>query len=118
MHMRSVAFVVLVCRVVCGVQRPVFPYKTKRYRQRIHSTLDRPVSTGDINAHQRIQDIIIDTQINPVLSAGLCGLNGACHPVRDVQLERTTNVRMHSVSEGWMDGFVDDIGRLDGWIRG
>ena len=56
------------------------------------------MSTGDIKAHQRIQDIIIDTQINPVLSAGLCGLNGACHPVRDVQLERTTNVRMCSVS--------------------
>jgi hypothetical protein len=57
-------------------------------------------TTGDIYAHQRIQDIIIDTQINPVLSKGLCGLNGACHPVRDVQLERTTNVR---ASWGWVD---------------
>lgn len=48
---------------------------------------------GTIAAHQRIIDLILDTQIDPLLAKGLCGLNGACHPVRDVQLERTTNVR-------------------------
>lgn len=82
--------IIVVCLHVCGwtPNEPILAIDD-----------DPCISThaGDIFAHQRIQDIIIDTQINPVLSAGLCGLNGACHPVRDVQLERTTNVRSWAV---------------------
>lgn len=61
------------------------------------STFKPQCTCGVIAAHQRIVDLILDTQIDPMLANGLCGLSGACHPVRDVQLERTTSVSALSV---------------------
>jgi hypothetical protein len=53
----------------------------------------KPTCTcGDIKAHQRIVDVIIDTQVGKYVNQLVCGLNGQCHPRRDVILVQDAKV--------------------------